>query len=97
VVLRDEEGVLAASPQEAIAQARAAARDMAAQHFLSQRFLDPVVIEVVDEQNVVWGRVPMRAGAVNSAKGLVTCAVDAPHTLVSWAQVPGRQTDYAPR
>ena len=45
VVLRDEEGVLAASPQEAIAQARAAARDMAAQHFLSRRFLDPVVIE----------------------------------------------------
>lgn len=96
VILRDEEGVLAASPHEAIGQARAVARDMAAQHSLSRRFLDAVVIEVVDGHNVVWGRVPLRAGAVNSAKALVTCTVDAPDPVLCSVQDAGRQAGYAP-
>ena len=68
VVLRDDEGVPAASPEEAIVQGHAFAKEMADQEFIRQRFLFSVVVEVVDEKDVIWARLPLHAAVVDSAK-----------------------------
>ncbi len=74
VVLRDDEGVPAASPEEAIGKGHALAQDMAAQEFIRQRFLHSVVVEVVDERDVVWARLPLHAAVADSAKRPITRA-----------------------
>jgi hypothetical protein len=73
-ILHAETHMPAASPEEAIVKGHALAQDMAAQEFIRQRFLHSVVVEVVDERDVVWARLPLHAAVAGSAKGPLTRA-----------------------
>lgn len=53
VVLTDDEGVALASPQEAVVKGHAIARDMASKEGVGERFLNSILVEVVDEKGVI--------------------------------------------
>lgn len=60
IVAKDDEGVVVSSPQEAVLQGFATAREIALKDGIGERFLDTVMVEVVDEQEVVWARIPLK-------------------------------------
>lgn len=62
IVAKDDEGVVVSSPQEAVLHGFATAQEIASKDGIGDRFLDTVMVEVVDEQEVMWARIPLKSG-----------------------------------
>lgn len=60
IVVMDDDGVTVASPQEAVLHGYQIARDLALKEGVGERFLDSVAVEVLDERDVIWARIPLR-------------------------------------
>lgn len=63
IFARDDEGLIVSSPQEAVLHGYATTREIASKEGIGERFLETVTVEVVNEQEVVWARIPLKSAS----------------------------------